>query len=658
MGEAVISSEDLEMMMTESETERNEEMEESVKKKKRRGNRAVVTWEKLLPRMALRVLLVEADDSTRQIIAALLRKCSYKVVAVPDGLKAWEMLKRRPCDIDLILTEVDLPLISGYALLTLIMEHDVCKNIPVIMMSSQDSISTVYKCMLQGAADYLVKPIRRNELRNLWQHVWRRQSSLARGNVSREESVGQDKAEATSQNNAASNRASGDRACIQNNKEFTEKGGGSQSSCTKPDMEAESASVENVRELLQPEWGSLVNMPIGLGSASAACTDPNQMAVDEDTKADSQRKNAEITRESFEGSHFLVKSSREAIDFMGTSASRSSSVDNTKRKFDIFPQLDLCLSRCHSSGFEIQGAEDGRTLRHSNASAFTRYNNRPLENVHTSWASIPNQKELGAYSERKFSSNVTGYNSDAPGPPSSPERPTVSPAICQRKESEVAISFPEQRLLSLQIPDDGVGFNNVCTSYGSILPPIVSKQSGVSTIPSPSSGSHPEPDCEMDPFRASNFKSNSDHLYGRLVQRENEASNLQKHDNMLNSFDDQGHISPTADQSATSSFYNSAGSYLNIGYGSASGSNSNADQVAKVRTAVERINDGFLLHNANSHRSIQREAALNKFRLKRKDRCYEKKVRYESRKKLAEQRPRVKGQFVRQWQPPSAETEQ
>lgn len=43
-------------------------------------------------------------------------------------------------------------------------------------MSTQDSVSTVYKCMLRGAADYLVKPIRRNELRNLWQHVWRKQS--------------------------------------------------------------------------------------------------------------------------------------------------------------------------------------------------------------------------------------------------------------------------------------------------------------------------------------------------------------------------------------------------------------------------------------------------------------------------------------------------
>lgn len=54
------------------------------------------------------------------------------VAAVGDGLKAWELLKGRPRNIDLILTEVDLPSISGYALLTLIMEHEACKNIPVI----------------------------------------------------------------------------------------------------------------------------------------------------------------------------------------------------------------------------------------------------------------------------------------------------------------------------------------------------------------------------------------------------------------------------------------------------------------------------------------------------------------------------------------------
>uniref|UniRef100_A0A0D3C6M3 Response regulatory domain-containing protein n=2 Tax=Brassica oleracea var. oleracea TaxID=109376 RepID=A0A0D3C6M3_BRAOL len=134
----------------------------------------VVRWEKYLPTTVLRVLLVESDDSTRQIITALLQKCSYKVVAVSDGLAAWETLKEKTHNIDLILTELDLPAISGFALLALVMEHEACKHIPVIMMSSQDSMTMVLKCMLRGAADYLIKPMRKNELKNLWQHVWRR----------------------------------------------------------------------------------------------------------------------------------------------------------------------------------------------------------------------------------------------------------------------------------------------------------------------------------------------------------------------------------------------------------------------------------------------------------------------------------------------------
>lgn len=62
MGEAVVGSSDKGLGL---------ETEKDLTKK-------MVQWEKFLPRMVLRVLLVEADDSTRHIIAALLRKCSYR----------------------------------------------------------------------------------------------------------------------------------------------------------------------------------------------------------------------------------------------------------------------------------------------------------------------------------------------------------------------------------------------------------------------------------------------------------------------------------------------------------------------------------------------------------------------------------------------------
>ncbi|KAL4573670.1 hypothetical protein LXL04_020484 [Taraxacum kok-saghyz] len=42
-------------------------------------------------------------------------------------------------------------------------------------MSAQDSVSTVYKCMLRGAADFLVKPVRKNELKV---YIWMRNMNV------------------------------------------------------------------------------------------------------------------------------------------------------------------------------------------------------------------------------------------------------------------------------------------------------------------------------------------------------------------------------------------------------------------------------------------------------------------------------------------------
>uniref|UniRef100_A0A0R0EFA2 Response regulatory domain-containing protein n=1 Tax=Glycine max TaxID=3847 RepID=A0A0R0EFA2_SOYBN len=134
----------------------------------------VVCWERFLPVRSIKVLLVEDDDSTRHVVRALLRNCSYEVTAVSNGLQAWKVLEDPENGIDLVLTEVAMPILSGIGLLCKIMSHKTLKNIPVIMMSSHDSMGIVFKCLSKGAVDFLVKPIRRNELKNLWQHVWRR----------------------------------------------------------------------------------------------------------------------------------------------------------------------------------------------------------------------------------------------------------------------------------------------------------------------------------------------------------------------------------------------------------------------------------------------------------------------------------------------------
>ncbi|KAA8521108.1 hypothetical protein F0562_011739 [Nyssa sinensis] len=77
------------------------------------------------------------------------------------------------------------------------------------------------------------------------------QHSTAGGNGPQDESVAQQKVEATAENNAASNQSSGYMACIQRNRERIEKGSDAQSSCTKPDLEAERACMENMRNSSQ-----------------------------------------------------------------------------------------------------------------------------------------------------------------------------------------------------------------------------------------------------------------------------------------------------------------------------------------------------------------------------------------------------------------------
>lgn len=57
--------------------------------------------------------------------------CSI-VAAVADGLKAWALLKKKPYNFDLVLTEVVMPSISGIGLLSKIMNNNICKSIPVI----------------------------------------------------------------------------------------------------------------------------------------------------------------------------------------------------------------------------------------------------------------------------------------------------------------------------------------------------------------------------------------------------------------------------------------------------------------------------------------------------------------------------------------------
>ncbi|CAA0353770.1 unnamed protein product [Arabidopsis thaliana] len=120
----------------------------------------------------LRILVVDDDTSCLFILEKMLLRLMYQVTICSQADVALTILRERKDSFDLVLSDVHMPGMSGYKLLQQVglLEMD----LPVIMMSVDGRTTTVMTGINHGACDYLIKPIRPEELKNIWQHVVRR----------------------------------------------------------------------------------------------------------------------------------------------------------------------------------------------------------------------------------------------------------------------------------------------------------------------------------------------------------------------------------------------------------------------------------------------------------------------------------------------------
>lgn len=121
--------------------------------------------------VGMRVLAVDDDPICLKLLEGLLRKCQYQVTTISQARMALKMLRENRDRFDLVISDVHMPDMDGFKLLELVgLEMD----LPVIMLSANSDTKLVMKGITHGACDYLVKPVRIEELRNIWQHVVRR----------------------------------------------------------------------------------------------------------------------------------------------------------------------------------------------------------------------------------------------------------------------------------------------------------------------------------------------------------------------------------------------------------------------------------------------------------------------------------------------------
>lgn len=113
---------------------------------------------------AYTVLVIEDSVISRRVILNTLSPKGYRILEASDGYQALEVLAREKPD--LVLLDLIMPGMDGYKVLAHMKKKPDLSKIPVIILSSRDSLFDKLKGKMAGSDDYLTKPFSSLELEN------------------------------------------------------------------------------------------------------------------------------------------------------------------------------------------------------------------------------------------------------------------------------------------------------------------------------------------------------------------------------------------------------------------------------------------------------------------------------------------------------------
>ena len=109
-----------------------------------------------------RILIIEDDADFRELLRIHLSLAGYALEVAEDGVEGGKaLLEHAP---DLVVSDVDMPFLSGFELLSLMRAEKETASIPVILLSGSSNDETMSEAMKLGAADFLTKPITLEDL--------------------------------------------------------------------------------------------------------------------------------------------------------------------------------------------------------------------------------------------------------------------------------------------------------------------------------------------------------------------------------------------------------------------------------------------------------------------------------------------------------------
>ena len=115
-------------------------------------------------------LVIEDDDQIAHLLRFILQKEGYIVKTAEDGRAAQKLIEAEPPPAVVTLDSM-LPYLSGLELLQLIRSKAEWENVPVLMLTAKSQERDITRALDAGAAGYLVKPFKPQELRSTIQRL-------------------------------------------------------------------------------------------------------------------------------------------------------------------------------------------------------------------------------------------------------------------------------------------------------------------------------------------------------------------------------------------------------------------------------------------------------------------------------------------------------
>jgi len=103
-----------------------------------------------------KVLVVDDNDINLSFLSEFIKMIGCTVLSASNGLEAIDIAHSN--DLDLMLLDIIMPEMDGFEVLQKLKEVGLLHKFPVIIISANDNINNIVKCIEMGADDYLIKP--------------------------------------------------------------------------------------------------------------------------------------------------------------------------------------------------------------------------------------------------------------------------------------------------------------------------------------------------------------------------------------------------------------------------------------------------------------------------------------------------------------------